>query len=145
MADHQPQKVKIITSLQCWGPVPSLGTPIEQRLTISVTGRVWFTEYVQGEWKPLQPEQNPLGRRQQLSIGQEKARELLSLVARYLDGDPLPSTTMDAPVLEMKLTNTDGTIRKYQGSVAGEVKVDGIDVSQVIRQAIPIEGLVAFG
>jgi hypothetical protein len=38
------QKAQIVSNLLCYGPCPEPVDAIEQRLTISSTGQIWFTE-----------------------------------------------------------------------------------------------------
>lgn len=56
------KKVQIISDLLCYGPCPEPEDEIEQRITISATGRVWFTEYLFGE---IGCEKKPIGRKLQ--------------------------------------------------------------------------------
>lgn len=41
----QIQKVRIISNNICYGPKPLPEDEVEQHLTISASGRVWFTGY----------------------------------------------------------------------------------------------------
>lgn len=62
------QKIKIISNNICYGPEPSPSDEVEQHLTISATGDVWFIGYNYGEGSG----NYKIGRRHQLSIGKNK-------------------------------------------------------------------------
>ena len=63
----QIQKVQIISNLICYGPCPEYDEEVEQSLTISRTGRVWFTGYNFGQGF----DEHVMGRGKQLSIAKE--------------------------------------------------------------------------
>lgn len=76
------QKAQIVSDLMVFGPCREPQDVIEQRLTISSCGRIWFTEYLFGE---IGSTIHPMGRKIQMSIGKEKAAVILSLIADYCE------------------------------------------------------------
>lgn len=135
------QKAQIISNLMCFGPYPESDEPIEQRLTISSSGQIWFTEYLFGD-----PERgkHPIGRKMQFSIGKEKAAELLSLIADYVESESEVVFATDIGTWDLTATYPDGSKNKLEGSMCGGVAAGGVDLTKRIRCLIPIEDLAVF-
>ncbi len=135
------QKAQIISDLFFFGPCPKPDAPAEQRLTISSTGRIWFTEKVFGS-----PEDScyPIGRKIQMSIGKERAAAILSMLADYVESNPQPMLYTDIGSWYMTLTGTDGTKVKMSCSMNG-ISVGSENLTEFIRARIPIDGLALFG
>ena len=135
------KSARIISNLMCFGPCPEPKDPVEQRLTISSTGRVWFSEYLYGNGYPGK---YPLGRKTQLSIGETRAAAILSKLADVRDSSmPLMHCT-DIGTWEMTLTDRAGNRSELSCSMNG-LLFDGIELSDYIRERVPIEGLAVFG
>lgn len=136
------QKAQIISDLLCYGPGPAPEDAIEQRVTISSTGRVWFTEYVFG--KPGAPN-HPIGRRKQLFIGKCKALAILSFIADYVDSGPELIGCTDIGDWYLTITDPAGKKKQLSCSMCGGIIIGGIDLTDYIREMIPIDGLAVFG
>lgn len=137
----QIQKVQIISSLICYGPCPKFDDEVEQRLTISRTGRVWVTGYNFGQGFG----EYVLGRRKQLSIGKEAAQRILQYIYLYYESATHAPRITDIGRWELKLTTTDGRKFRRVGSLNGNVFAFDIDLTEYIRQSINIAGLAVFG
>ncbi|MCC8101455.1 MAG: hypothetical protein LIP11_04075 [Clostridiales bacterium] len=135
------QKAQIISDLLCYGPRPKQGDPVEQRLTISSNGRIWFTERIYGSFVD---NHYPIGRKLQMSIGKERAAAILSMLADYADSNPLLPYCTDIGSWYLTLTGTDGTKTKMSCSMNG-ISMGDEDLTGFIRARIPIEGLAVFG
>lgn len=135
------QKVQIVSNLLCYGPCPEPEDAVEQRLTISATGRVWFTEYLYGG---MRCDKYPIGRRLQLSIGKEKAMAILSKIANYLEAEPELMFCTDIGDWNLIATTPSGEVETMTCSLCGGVIVDDIDLTDFIRGIIPIEDLAVF-
>lgn len=136
------QSVKIVSNLLGYGPRPEFDTPAEQRLTISATGRYWFSEYLFGNGEYPRCE---VGRKQQGSIGQEKAYRILSLINDYIERREFDGYATDIGSWEMITTELDGSHKRLDGSLDGGVQVGGIFLEGFIRERIPVEDMVLFG
>ena len=136
------QKAQIISDLLCYGPCPEPEEAIEQRITISATGRVWFTEYLFGE---IGCEKKPVGRKIQFSIGKEKAMAILSKLANYLEEEPMLSRCTDIGDGILIATDVSGDVQQMSCSLCGGVVVDEVDLTDFIREQISIEDLAVFG
>ena len=76
------QKVQIISDLLCYGPSPAPDEPVEQHLSISFTGRIWFSEYLFGE---IGESGRTPGRKVQCNIGKGRTARILSYIADYFE------------------------------------------------------------
>lgn len=136
------QKAQIISDLLCYGPCPEPEDAMEQRITISATGKVWFTEYLFGE---IGCEKKPIGRKLQFSIGKEKAMAILSKIANYLEEEPMLIRCTDIGDWTLIATDVSGDVYQMSCSLCGGVIVDEVDLTDFIREQIPIEDLAVFG
>ena len=135
------KSMKLFSGLLGFGHCPEPDDPVEQRLTISSTGRVWFSEYLYGSGSP---EKYPLGRKIQLSIGKDRAAAILSRIADVQVSDEPMLFCTDIGIWEMTLTDIAGNKSKLSYSMCGLMSGD-IELSSYIRERIPIEALAVFG
>ncbi len=136
------QKAQIISDLMCYGPCPEPEDAIEQRLTISANGRVWFTEYLFGE---IDSKKRPIGRQERITIGKAKAAAILSLLADYCETQPLLYRCTDIGDWYLTATAVDGTVKKLSCSLCGGIVVGDVDLTDYIREQVPINDLAVFG
>ena len=136
----QIQKVRIISNNICYGPEPLPGDEVEQHLTISATGRVWFTgyKYASGFSK------YEICRKRQLAIGKPVAKEILALFSQYINSNQLVCYATDIGSWEMSITDTEGKSFIFKGSLCGGVTVGDIDLTYYLRKQIPIDSLFVF-
>lgn len=88
------QKIRIISNNICYGPEHSPTDEVEQHLTISSTGRVWFAGYnYAGGFGKYE-----IGRKQQFSIEKITTDEILNLFSQYCEGGQLPCYATDVGV-----------------------------------------------
>lgn len=134
------KKMRIISNSICYGPCPEPEDEVEQHLTINMDGRVWFSSYAFGEgfgkFKKIKAKN--------FSIDQSAAAELLNKVAVYFSRENIVPVATDIGYWEMELTNTDGKTYKFQGSLWADFEVDGIDLSDLIRNTLGLPDLFVF-
>ena len=135
------QKIKIISNNICYGPPPSPTDEVKQHLTISSTGRVWFTGYDYGEGYG----KHKIGRSCQVSIGKNKAADILLLISKFFSRELYDMFVTDIESWEMIITDTDSNNQKLNGLLCGGLLVEDIDLTEYIRESIPIDGLFVFG
>lgn len=114
------QNARIVSNLLCYGPCPKPDDAIEQRFTISSSGAIYFTEYLFGK---IGEDKHPLGRRVQYSIGKEKATEILSLLADYIETNSLICWAKDVGDWNLTVTYPNGDKKELRGSLVGGVTV----------------------
>lgn len=134
------RKIKIISNNICYGPEPSPKDEVEQHLTISANGRVWFTgyNYASGSGK------YQIGRKQQFSIGKYFTEELLTFFAQYCESEPLVCYATDIGIWKMEITDVENKKYIFKGSLCGEVSVGDTDLTECIREYIPVDDLFVF-
>lgn len=134
------RRLRLVSNNICFGPTPMPHTEVEQRLTVSEAGRVWFNAYNYGygvfDYTP--------GRKQQLSIDKDVAARLLLLAADYSKQCPNNTIITDIGSWTMTLYESDGSKQTLQGGLCGGVAAGGADLTDAMREAIPIDGLWAF-
>lgn len=135
------QNVKIVSYLSVVDLEPKLGELIEQRLTISSTGRIWFEEY--GYDRTKDHFRKPV-RKLQSFIGKERAARILLYIANYVQSQ---SRSMRANnYVSWKLTACwkDGSKNVLSGSGWDDAFVGVVALNELIRKEIPIKGLAVF-
>ena len=113
---------------------------VEQHLTVSATGRVWFTGYHYGAGLGGYT----IGRRQQLSIGKEAACKLLSLISTYYEQNEIQDFATDIGDWTLNITDTAGNKYSKSGSMCGGVTTGSVDLTDYIREAVGITDLAVF-
>lgn len=136
----QIQKVRIISNNIYFGPEPLPDDEVEQHLTISDNGGIWFTGYKYGNGFG----RFEISRKQQFNIGKPVVKEILELFSQYLDSDQLTCYATDIGNWEMKITDTKGEIHTFKGSLCGGVTVGDIDITRFLRRYLPINQLFIF-
>lgn len=136
----QIQKVRIVSNNICYGPEPLPEDEVEQHLTISASGRVWFTayKYASGFGK------YEICRKQQLAIGKPVAKEILAFLSQYINSNQLVCYATDIGSWEMTIKDTEGKSFNFKGSLCGGVAVGDVDLAQLLRAYVSINQLFAF-
>lgn len=140
MFQLQIQKVRIISNNICFGPEPLPDDEVEQHLTISANGGIWFTGYKYGNGFG----RFEISRKQQFNIGKSAVKKILELFSQYLDSDQLTCYATDIGTWEMTITDTKGEVHTFKGSLCGGVTVGDIDLTYYLREQIPIDSLFLF-
>lgn len=136
----EPQKIRIVSNNICYGPPPKSEDEVEQNITINAEGRVWFSAYAFGEgFGHYQKARSKI-----YKIEKAVATKVLNSVARYFSNeyDELFATDIGDWILE--ITNTDGEIYKFRGSSCSDFEVDGVDLSDLVREALGMDDLYVF-
>ncbi|MBV4432731.1 hypothetical protein KM803_15615, partial [Clostridium tyrobutyricum] len=124
----------------CYGLEPSPKDEVEQHLTISANGRVWFTGYNYtsdfGKYE--------ISRKCQFSIDKSITEELLTLFAKYCESEPMVCYATDIGIWEMEIMDVENKKYIFKGSLCGGVSVGDTDLTEYIREYIAIDNLFAF-
>lgn len=136
----QIQKVRIISNNICFGPEPLPDDEVEQHLTISANGGIWFTGYKYGNGFG----RFEISRKQQFNIGKSAVKKILELFSQYLDSNQLTCYATDIGTWEMTITDTVGKVYNFKGSLCGGVYVGDTDLTHYLRELIPVNDLFVF-
>lgn len=135
-----PQKVRIVCNNICYGPAPKSDDEVEHHITINADGRVWFSAYNFGSGFGGHEK----SRSKTYKIDKDTAVRVLNNIAQYFSTEYIEVFTTDIGEWEMEITNTEGIVYKFRGSLCADFEVDGIDLSDLIRDALGINDLYVF-
>jgi len=138
--EGEAQKIQITSNNISYGPCPEPEEEVEQRLTIAADGRVWFSGYNYGQGF----EQYERGRTKNYSIGKEAAACILNAVSTYFTDEYDTVFATDIGSWEMTITNTEGKPYQFKGSLCCDFYVDGVDLSDLIRDTLDMPDLFVF-
>lgn len=133
-------KIQITSNNIGYGPCPEPNEEVEQRLTIAADGRVWLSGYNCGQGF----EQYERGRTKNYSIGKEAANRILKAVRTYFSDEYEAVSATDIGSWEMTITNSEGKQYPFKGSLCCDFYVDGVDLSDLIRDTLDIPDLFVF-
>jgi len=136
----QIQKIRIVSNNICYGPEPLPEDEVEQHMTISASGRVWFTGYKYANGF----DKYEVGRRQQFAIGRSLSIEILEYFSQYLNSDQLVCYATDVGTWDMEITDTKGKVYAFRGSLCGGVTVGDVDLTRLLRECLSINQLFVF-
>lgn len=129
------QKVTIKSNSVGYGPLPEDNEEVEQRLTISRSGRVWLNFYTYSGTRL---------RNKQIWLGESQACHLLAMIGTFFGACEEITLATDIGMWEMKLWDTDGATSKFVGSLCCHFQVEGKDLSTTIREALGMDELLLF-
>ena len=134
------RKIRIISNNVSYGPPPEPDEEVEQRLTINAEGRVWFSAYTIGYGydKPNKT------RSKVFKIEQEAAKDVLEKIAQYFRSNNEILLATDGGMWNLEITNTDGEVYEYKGSLCEDIAVQGVGLSTLIRSVLDMGDLFAF-
>ena len=133
-------KLQITSNNIGYGPCPEPDEEVEQRLTIAADGRVWFSGYNYGQGF----EQYERGRTKNYSIGKKAAARILNVVGTYFSDEYDTVFATDIGSWDMTITNTEGKLYHFKGSLCCDFYVDGVDLSDLIRDTLDMPDLFVF-
>lgn len=136
----EAKKIRIISNNVSYGPAPSPDEEVEQRLTLSSDGRVWFSGYN----FDYGIDHYTIGRKFQFKLDQEKVDIIFAVFSRFFAGNFEDVFATDIGSWEMTITNEDGRTFEFAGSLCAQYEIDGMDLSDLLREELGIENLFAF-
>lgn len=131
--------IKIISNNVCYGPAPDRDAEIEQELTITSAGEVCCRRYIFGDGDGIQPNGE-----EKVSIGADAAARILEYIARFVQSYA-PIWMTDVGTWEMEVQYDDGKETALNGPLLGGVCVEGVNLTELIREEVPIDNLFVFG
>ena len=133
------QKLQIISNNICYGPHPKPDDEIEQHLTITADGRIFFSTYAYGDGTKYLK-----ARTKNFKIGSEKTAYLLKIVSEYFSDEYDVSFATDVGDWEMTLTNADETPYHFRGSLCSGCSDELGNISNIIRFTLDMPELLVF-
>ena len=123
----EPQKIRIVSNNICYGPQPEADDEVEQHITINAEEKVWFSAYSFGEG---------FGHHEKLrsktfKVEKAVANRILKYIAQYFSNEYDELFTTDIGDCVMEITNSEGNVYKFRGSLCADFEVEGIDLSDM--------------
>lgn len=140
MFEGKPKTIHIVSNNICYGPCPEPTDEVEQHITISADGQVKFSSFNFGYGM----EQYQKGRNRKFNIGKPAAKKILNAVSGYFSQEYIEIFATDIGDWHMEIINTDGESYHFRGSLCADFEIDGIDLSDLIRDEIGIDDLYVF-
>ena len=130
-------KMKLKANCLGYGPCPEETDEVEQHLTITGDGRVFYTDYCYGDGTKYRKIEQKRYR-----IEEEKAKRLLLLLETYFSKRVEVGFTTDVGSWELVLTNTEGKNYTYWGSL---YPMDALTcISDIYRNELGMPTLFMF-
>ena len=136
----QALKIYIISNGLCYGPCPMPEDEVEQHLTLYEDGRVCFAGYNYGN----RCGKYERGRSKQFKIAKEKANRIFAAYNRFFSTDFEYYFATDIGSWDMIMINTEGEEFKFNGSLFVDFAVEGVNLSELMREELGIENLWVF-
>ncbi len=137
----QLQKIRLISNRLGYDPLPDPKEEVEQHLAIDADGQVWFSAYIFGQSGDDRYEKF---RSQNLKLSKNDADKIFSAFTAYFSEGYDEVFATDIGDWIMKLTNTEGKTYNFRGSLCSDFKVDGTDLSDLLRDCLNMPDLYAF-
>lgn len=113
---------------------------VEQHLTINGEGRVWFSGYNFEHGG----ERYKKARNHNFKIEKADTDKLFGAIAAYFGNGYNEIFATDIGDWVMELTNTDGRIYKFRGSLCVDFDYEGTDLSDLVRETVGMDDLFVF-
>ena len=104
------QKIRLIANNMSYGPLPSPGEEVEQRLTMTREGKVWLSRYSFHD-----AVHNGLMSRKQFSVDSRCVKSLFQQISMHFAKNELIGMATDVAIWELKLINSEGKVFHYTG------------------------------
>lgn len=124
-------RIKLISNNQGYGPMPDPAQEIEQRLTLSSTGKVWLSGYgmnMDGTVSML--------RRLQFTIDSKIASDLINQISDYFSKEHDVLFVTDVGNWELELFNQNQEKFKFWGPLVPTEETMLMEVSRQLREYV---------
>lgn len=132
------QKIQLISNNICYGPCPESDDEVEQHLTITSDGRVWFSRYRFGAAG------HELIKKLSYSVPADAVNEIMAAVSGYFSDEYDIDFVTDVGSWDMVLTNTDGHTFKITGPLCHDLQTPTGGLSDIIRSKLERNDLFVF-
>ena len=135
------QKITIVSTPCFFLCPPEGGTELEQKLTISISGKVTYTSK---EWSTPIPNIFSEGRWRKASLPKEKVKEILDTMIEPFRNFEICTFCTDVGYWSMTAYNTDGEVFKFEGCLYPDTFGKAEEISYFIRNALMMPDLYVF-
>ena len=135
------QKITLVSTPCFFLCPPEGGTELEQKLTISISGKVTYTSK---EWSTPIPNIFSEGRWRKASLPKEKAKEILDTMIEPFRNFKIGTFCTDVGYWSMTAYNTDGEVFKFIGCLYPDTFDKAEEISYFVRNALMMPDLYVF-
>ncbi len=130
------RKLRLETNIICFGPMPAPEDEVEQHLTVTEDGRVYFTSYVYGDGRKYKRTNTDNFR-----VAKTTARQVIDLFAQFFSFHDKDLRATDVGTWTLLMENEHGEKIPILGSVIPYVTDDGMDLSKEVRRLLGMDNL----
>ena len=135
------KKIHIISNQEGYEFLPGTDEEIEQYITINADGSALFEAFAfgnkyDGHHKRI--------RTQKWQLPLKTVEQIMSAFGSYFKNEYKEVFALDAGNWHMELTNEEGKIYRFKGSLCVHLKVDGVDLSDLVRESLEMPDLYMF-
>ncbi|MCC8030006.1 MAG: hypothetical protein LIO75_09495 [Lachnospiraceae bacterium] len=134
------QRIKICSNSICYGPRPLPEDEVEQHLTLTRDGRIFFASYVYGEGNGKY-RKNSIRR---FKIDQTKVERIMTLFEKHFSEYHDYRFVTDVGDWKMEITNTEGKRFVFCGSLCADIPESGTDLSELVRDELGMQNLLVI-
>lgn len=122
------------------GKKPEGYEEVSQRLTIMHDGHIWFTGYDYGDGL----HSRKIIRRKRVNIGHDRAENILELLRQFFFENSFKPSSTNHDWWSIVLIDDEGKEYSFNVSGVGDVILKEIDITQFMKNIIPIENMFLF-
>lgn len=115
-------------------------TEIEQRLSIFSEGRVLFNSFTNND-----QDSDKVKRNIKIILRSEITKYILTLIERYFSSEYTKTEAFDTGSWKLRAIDYKDNTHEFEGVLIGNVIIDEINLSLIIRQLVPVDDLLVFG
>lgn len=134
-----PKKIRLVSNNICYGPFPAPDDEVEQHLSLTANGRVFFSEYTYGGGIEYHK-----SRTKNFKIAPDRASYIVKIIADYFSDYRDVAMAADAGDWEMTLTNEDDVSYRFRGSLCSGCFEELDHYSDIIRFNLDMPELLVF-
>lgn len=138
--EGEAKMFQLISNDYGYGPLPYPTEEIEQHLTINANGLVEFLAFNFGDGKGSHPSK----RSKTISIENLSANRILNAVGEYFGRGYTEIFATDIGDWHLEIINTNDDSYFFKGSLCADLEIDGVNLSELIREQIPLNNLFLF-
>lgn len=138
--EGEPKTIHILSNNLGYGPLPLPTDEIEQELTISADGQVKFTSFKFGDRGGYYQK----ARSKEFNIGKAGAGKIIKAVGKYFSQEYTEIFATDIGDWKLEIINSAGESYYFRGSLCAALEMDGIDLSDLIRDQVGLDDLFVF-
>lgn len=133
------KKLRIVSNYICYGPCPQQDDEVEQHLSITANGRVFFSSYTYGNG-----DKYIKSRSKNFKIDASKAAYILNMAGSYFSDEYDASFVTDVGDWKMSLTNNENAVYHFRGSLCSDCADELNHISNIIRFTLDMPELLVF-